>query len=97
MASARSRRATASSNDLETCGTMLRGNRNRREKMIPKESMRLRRSINDISEPMAGIMIEGLGWIFSLVLGAAVAVGRCRMPRNLIFPHLEILSVDEKS
>lgn len=56
VVSTRSRSATASSNDFETNGTMLRGNKNRREKMIPNESTRLRISMNAIFEPIGTTM-----------------------------------------
>ena len=52
MFSARSRSTAASSNDVETSGTMLRGKRNRREKTTAKERMRLRISVNAISGPI---------------------------------------------
>jgi hypothetical protein len=65
MASARSRAFTASSSDFETRGTILQVNNNRREKRIPRESMRLRTSMTAIFEPIGTTtgrksMIEGL-------------------------------------
>lgn len=96
MVSACSRSAPASSKDVETSGTILRGNRNRREKMTPKERMRLRISINAISIDkwtMTGreSTIEGLGWsseLFSVALKAAV------MQSTQIFPHAKIFMAD---
>ena len=52
MASARSRSAVASSNDVETRGSILRGNSTRREAMNAQESMKLMISIAVMSGPI---------------------------------------------